>query len=32
MTVDDGTPHLRTRLVLLAFAVAAGLACWRACA
>lgn len=32
MTVDDGTPHLRTRLFVLALAVSICVAAWRACA
>jgi hypothetical protein len=32
VTVDDGTPHLRARVLLLAFALAGCVAAWRACA
>jgi hypothetical protein len=32
VTLDDGTPHLRARLFVLALAVASCVAAWRACA
>jgi hypothetical protein len=32
VTVDYGTPHLRTRLFMLALAVSMCVVAWRACA